>query len=299
MDLDGVRAAGGRVVGALEAAARATGVDFGYLVRTARRESAMNPAAQARTSSAAGLFQFVEQTWLGTLKRHGAAHGYGEYAEMITGSGGRYGTVSAEARRAVLNLRFDPRAAALMAGELTSDSAAYLRGRIGREPTGGELYAAHFLGPAGSARLIQACESNPAASAVSMFPQAAAANRSIFYRSGRPASVSEVYANLMRHHEGAASVSVREIAPDIERPATLPPANQAGSEREPTLSAALARIRAQQAMVVAILSDGGGSSSFGGFFGERSSGSSLTSGYSSRIAAMLSDTGGSREPDSR
>lgn len=277
------------MVGALEAAARATGVDFGYLLRTARRESAMNPAAQARTSSAAGLFQFVEQTWLGTLKRHGAAHGYGEYANMITGSGGRYGAISAEARRAVLNLRFDPRAAALMAGELTSDSAAYLRGRIGREPTGGELYAAHFLGPAGSARLIQACESNPSASAVSMFPQAAAANRSIFYRSGRPASVSEVYANLMRHHEGAASTSVREIAPDIERQAA--PTAQTASEREPTLSAALARIRAQQAMVAAILNDGGGAFS-GGFSGDASR-PDVTRSYGSSLAALLS------APDSR
>ncbi len=285
MDMDGVRSAAGRVTGALERAARATGVDFGYLLRTARRESSLNPAAQARTSSAAGLFQFVEQTWLGTLKRHGAAHGYGRYAEMITQSGGRYGAVSAEARRAVLQLRFDPEAAALMGAELTNDAAAYLRGRIGRQPNGGELYAAHFLGPAGCARLIQACESNPAASAVALFPDAAAANRGIFYRAGRPASVSEVYANLMRHHGADAPESV--TTESAARPPTTPAPSEAEPDaRAPTLAAALARIRAQQAMVSMILGAPGETETGSGRDLQRGA-ASMLSGYSSQIAAML------------
>lgn len=288
MDMDGVRSAAGRVTGALERAARATGVDFGYLLRTARRESSLNPAAQARTSSAAGLFQFVEQTWLGTLKRHGAAHGYGRYAEMITQSGGRYGAVSAEARRAIMQLRFDPEAAALMGAELTNDAAAYLRGRIGRQPSGGELYAAHFLGPAGCARLIQACESNPAASAVALFPDAASANRGIFYRGGRPASVSEVYANLMRHH---GEDGPEPVAPEraVREPiaATTPEA----LARTPTLAAALARIRAQQAMVSMILGSPGDASPGGGADASRGA-ASMLSGYSSQIAAMLHRDGG-------
>jgi hypothetical protein len=83
-----------------------------------------------------------------------------------------------------------------MAGELTSGNAAYIRGRVGRDPTSGELYAAHFLGPHGSARLIQAASTTPQASAASIFPDAAQANPSIFYRSGRPATVRELYANL-------------------------------------------------------------------------------------------------------
>jgi hypothetical protein len=102
-----------------------------------------------------------------------------------------------------MDLRFDPHAASLMAGELTSDHASYLRGRTGRTPTAGELYAAHFLGPQGSARLIEAMQSRPSASAASLFPDAAASNRSIFYRDGRPATVSEVYANLTRASAGA------------------------------------------------------------------------------------------------
>jgi hypothetical protein len=185
-------------------------VDFDFLLKTAKRESSLNPAAQARTSSAAGLFQFVEQTWLSMVKTHGAKHGYGQYSDLIErGSNGRL-SVSGDARRKVLDLRLDATASSLMAGELASDHASYLRGRIGREPTGGELYAAHFLGPVGSAKLIAAHESTPGASAASLFPAAAGANRSIFYAGGAAKSVAEVYANLTRGgSEGGAPVARR------------------------------------------------------------------------------------------
>src|SRR3712207_2509951 len=132
----------------IKKAAERTGVDFSFLLKTARRESSLNPKAKAKTSSAAGLFQFVEQTWLGQLKRHGAKHGYAAMAQMIErGKDGRLRVPDQDARRAVMDLRFDPACSALMAGELASDHAAYLKGRIGREASSGELYAAHFLGP--------------------------------------------------------------------------------------------------------------------------------------------------------
>jgi hypothetical protein len=212
MSVQGIR---GIVEAAIDRAAKATGVDFGFLMKTANRESSFNPKAQASTSSAAGLFQFVEQTWLSTLKQHGARHGYGQYADLISrGSDGRY-RVSGEARKAVMDLRLDPHAASLMAGELTSDHASYLKGRVGRAPTGGELYAAHFLGPQGSARLIEAVQSQPGASAASLFPDAARANRSIFYRDGRAATVGEVYANLTRGGgSGDINPASRELAVD-------------------------------------------------------------------------------------
>jgi hypothetical protein len=188
----------GVVEAAIQRASAATGVDFSFLLGTAHRESNLNPAAKAPTSSAAGLFQFVEQTWLATLKTHGAKYGYARYADLIQPTGdGRYRvTGNGETRQAVMDLRLDPRAASLMAGELTTENAAYLRGRIGRNPTAGELYAAHFLGPDGSARLIQAAQSNPQASAAQLFPTAARSNHSIFYNGGRARTVAEVYANL-------------------------------------------------------------------------------------------------------
>lgn len=202
---------------AIQRASEATGADFGFLMRTAARESGYNPAAHAASSSAAGLFQFVEQTWLGALKRHGAKHGYGGYADLIQEAGdGRLSVPGGDAKKAVLALRLDPRAASLMAGELAGENSTYLKGRVGREPTAGELYVAHFLGPKGSAELIEAAQSRPAASAAALFPDAASANPAIFYRDGRAASVAEVYANLT-HGQGSAPATPTADAPAAPR----------------------------------------------------------------------------------
>lgn len=195
MSIGGIRSA---VQTIIQRASAATGVDSGYLMKTAQRESSFNPAARAATSSAAGLFQFTEQTWLATLKSYGERHGYGAYANQIRqGADGRY-TVAGGARQSVLDLRLDANAASVMAAELTSQNAAYLKGRIGREANAGELYAAHFLGPAGSARLIEAVENQPNSPAAAFFPDAARANPTIFYKGGRAATVKEVYADLVR-----------------------------------------------------------------------------------------------------
>ena len=195
MSISGIRSA---VQTIIQRASAATGVDAGYLMKTAQRESSFNPSARASTSSATGLFQFTEQTWLATVKQFGDRHGYAVYADQIRqNSEGRY-VVSGGSRQAVLDLRLDPTAASVMAGELTLQNAAYLKGRIGREPTQGELYMAHFMGPSGSAKLIDALESQPMAPAANIFPDAARANPTIFYRGGRAATVQEVYANLVR-----------------------------------------------------------------------------------------------------
>jgi len=205
----------GVVEAAIQRASSATGVDFGYLMGAAKRESGYNPNAKAKTSSAAGLFQFVDQTWLSTLKQHGAKYGYARYADLIQqGPSGHYYVSGPEARSTVMDLRLDPHASALMAGELAADHAAYLRGRVGREPTAGELYVAHVLGPQGSAKLIDAVRISPTASAPALFPDAAASNRGIFYRSGRAATVSEVYANLT----AGAGATPGSVAPPADTP---------------------------------------------------------------------------------
>lgn len=221
----------GVVEAAIQSASSATGVDFGFLLGTARRESGYNPSAKAPTSSAAGLYQFTEQTWLAQLKKFGPRHGYARYADMIQmGTDGRYHT-SGDSRATIMDLRMDPRAAALMAGEMTADHASYLRGRVGRDPTAGELYIAHFLGPQGSARLIEAVRSNPGASASAMFPDAAHANRSIFYRDGRAATVGEVYANLTSNPQGGATVRSAPSAPAPDNSAFIQYASARRTDR--------------------------------------------------------------------
>jgi len=184
---------GGDVRGAIARASRKTGVDFDYLLAQARIESSLDPSARAATSSAAGLYQFTRGTWLQTLDRHGAEHGLGWAEAAISG-----GRVADPAMRAqILALRHDPETASLMTAELASDNRVALSARLGREPDAAELYLAHFLGIGGAGQMLDALQADPGRSAALILPQAAAANRPIFYDpSGAPRSVAEMVGHI-------------------------------------------------------------------------------------------------------
>jgi hypothetical protein len=207
-----------QVVAALRQASAATGSDFDYLLGTAMRESSLKPAAHAATSSASGLFQFTQQTWLGMVKQHGAQFGLGSYADTISrGSDGRYHVHDHADRQAILALRNDPKTAALMAGEYAQDTRCQLKGELGRDVCSGELYAAHFLGPAAACKLIRMNQSHPGANAASAFPDAAGSNRSVFYhRNGTAKTVGEVYGWAMKQPALAKSLAgVSQAAPAV------------------------------------------------------------------------------------
>lgn len=195
MTAEAARVSSAIVVAALQKASAATGSDFNYLLGTAIRESSLKPQAQSSTSSAAGLFQFVEQTWYGLVKQYGAKYGLGSYAKAISqGADGHFHANNAQDRQAILSLRTDPQISALMAGEYARETKTAMQGVLGREVCGGELYAAHFLGPDAACRLIHLNGSEPSASAANAFPQAAGANKSVFYHAnGTAKSVREVY----------------------------------------------------------------------------------------------------------
>ena len=201
-----------QISGAISRAAQSTGISFQYLVTTARIESSLNPQAQAATSSAKGLYQFIDQTWLATVKQDGAELGMGQYADAITRSAsGRYEVADPAMRSEILKLRTDPAMSAMMAGALARTNASYLSASTGKVPTEGELYAAHFLGPEGAGRLINAVNSRGDANAATMFPAAAAANRPIFYnRDGSPRSVTEVYDRLTAKFDNTRLALVQE-----------------------------------------------------------------------------------------
>jgi hypothetical protein len=202
--VDSLRA---RVTGAIKQAASTTGASFEYMLATAKMESDFNPTAGASTSSARGLYQFIEQTWLATVKEAGGQLGYGQYADAITKTtSGDYVVVDPTMRRAIMKLRDDPKASSSMAAVLTQSNSFQLTGKIGRRPTDAELYMAHFLGIGGAAKLITSAEETPDTSAVRMFPSAASANRPIFYdRAGQARSVSEVYNVLETRYASAAN----------------------------------------------------------------------------------------------
>ena len=241
MFLDHVNGAGDRINSAIQAASRTTGTSFDFLLRTAARESAFDPTAKASTSSARGLFQFIDTTWLAMVKEDGPRYGLAQYAAAIDKTAnGRY-VVSNPAKRAeILKLRDDPTVSALMAGALASRNSDYLTASIGRPPTSGELYIAHFLGAGGASKLINAA-SNANPVAATLFPAAANANRSIFYdKQGHARLASEVYANLTGRYDVArlgvakvagmsdAPVRAAAITPD---PAATRSSTRAGSAR--------------------------------------------------------------------
>jgi hypothetical protein len=198
--------AGARVAGAIRQASQATGASFNYLLATAQVESGLDPQAGASTSSARSLFQFIEQTWLATMKQSGSALGYGRYAAAITQTAsGRYEVTDPALRNEILKLRNDPTANAVMAGAFTSTNAAELTQQLGRAPSEGELYIAHFLGSGGAARLIGIAASNPTANAAASFAGAARANPSIFHdhATGAARSVAQVRDVLIGRYNAA------------------------------------------------------------------------------------------------
>ena len=208
------------VTSAIRNAATATGTSFSYLLATAKIESDLDPRLTMKSSSATGLFQFIEQTWLGTLKQAGPAFGYGDYANAISrNASGHYSVDNPEMRREIMNLRTDPAANAVMAGALTQHNAAALSRRIGRPPTESELYIAHFLGVGGAGKLIQLAGGNPQTNAAEAFPQAAHANRPIFYdRQGNARSASGVYSEIVRRFRVASDGPAATVASAAAHP---------------------------------------------------------------------------------
>lgn len=185
----------GGVQQAIALASERTGIDFNYLIGQAQVESGMSAGARASTSSARGLYQFIEQSWLGVVKQHGGEHGMGWAADSIKQtSSGRFVVSDPDLRRQILGLRNDPNAASLMAAEHASDNKDALESKLGRDATGTDLYMAHFLGLGGARKFLGAMEANPGRSGAAMFPAAAAANRNVFFaKDGSARSLTEIY----------------------------------------------------------------------------------------------------------
>jgi hypothetical protein len=184
-----------QVVACIQNASASTGMDFSYLMAQAARESSFDPNAKATTSSAHGLYQFVEQTWLSVFKDHGAEYGYGELASKIsTDADGHMVVKDPAVKKQILALRKDPQLSAEMAAEHASDNQAKMEKKLGRPVTGTDLYLAHFLGVQGATNFLRNMKSDPNQSAADLFPAAAEANNRVFYKDdGSAKSLSEVY----------------------------------------------------------------------------------------------------------
>ncbi len=177
-------------------AAHVTGVDPVYMMTLADVESSLSPEAKARTSSAEGLFQFIDRTWLEVVAMHAADYGFTAAAEAIKTVDGDP-VVSDKDREWIMGLRTDPYFSALMAGELIKDVERALFEQGERELAEAELYLAHFLGARSAVRFLEVLDQDPDMKASKLFPKAAKANAGLFMegkgRKRRPVSVAELY----------------------------------------------------------------------------------------------------------
>lgn len=204
----------GRVVAAIKAASDRTGVDFAYLVNKAAQESGFNPVAKAAGSSATGLYQFIDQTWLKTVKENGEAYGLGEMADKIkVGSDGIARVANEADKKAILALRKNPEIAANMAAELAKDNKEALQKSVGGKVGATEMYLAHFLGSGGAADFLSQMKSNPSAKAADILPQAASANKGVFYNkeTGEARSVGDVYKMFAKKFDKTPDLSGMDV----------------------------------------------------------------------------------------
>lgn len=181
------------VIKAIQTASTKSGVDFSYLVKQAKVESNFDTQAKAKTSSATGLYQFIDRTWLSMIDRY--ADTYGLETEGLS-------------KKEILDMRKDPQAASFMAAAFASENEQFLNkhwdGKVGDT----ELYLAHFLGASGAAAFLNARDESPLQPAADVFPKAASANRNVFYdpKTGEARTLHEVYSFFAKKFEGKAPI---------------------------------------------------------------------------------------------
>ncbi len=168
------------------------GVDPRLLMAIADKESSFIASARASTSSATGLFQFIESTWLRAVRDYGPRFGLEREAALLQGIEGSAPPLDAEDRARLLDLRNDPFLSTLMAAAMLRAEQEKLAVRLGRTISSAEVYLVHFLGPAGAEKFLAVLADKPLSSAANLLPMAAKANRPIFFaaRTRKPQSLS-------------------------------------------------------------------------------------------------------------
>lgn len=183
-------------------AAETVGVDPAYMMALADKESSFTPDIKASTSSAEGLFQFIERTWLEVVRDFGPKYGMEFAAASVTSVNGQLTVASESDREWILGLRRNPYLSAVMAAEMLKRDKAKIERRIGRELDRSELYLMHFLGAESAGKLIELVGAKPKQSAPKVFPAAAKANKTLFFAQAkkkvRHLTVAEVYGKLDR-----------------------------------------------------------------------------------------------------
>lgn len=194
--------------GPIRMASDQSGADFTYMMKLAEAESSFVHNAKASTSSATGLYQFIEGTWSYMILNYGTKHGLGDFGAQVETYKDELGRDQARIpnpliRQALLDMRSNPQIAALFSADFQDENkakeACYIDGTVTRT----DLYLAHFLGPSDAVWFITQMQKDAKQSAPDAFPEEANYNQSVFYETKRGAiirdrSLQEVYDNFAR-----------------------------------------------------------------------------------------------------
>lgn len=213
---------------AIRHASKVVGVEFAYMMELVSAESSFITDVEASTSTATGLFQFIDSTWLLMLHAHGAKYGLADLANKIEVTEEAPGKPVADIanpflKKYALGLRTDPRISALMGAEFIKANYEALQANFPkRDITRTDQYLAHFLGAGQAVTFISHLERHGNRAAASTFRSAARSNRNVFYtRSGKARSYQQIYDLFSRKFDTA------EFDPPVPTPTPRPPRRSA------------------------------------------------------------------------
>lgn len=232
-----------RVIAAVQKAAARTGADFSYLMEKASAESGFDAKATSTKSTATGLFQFIESTWLGMVKQYGDKFGLGHLASQIEIKNGRPCVDDCTVKDKILDLRKNPEISALMAGAYSKQNEAYLAAHTDGPVSDADLCLAHFMGAGGAAKFLNARAADGGAIAAKLFPREAHVNKNVFYdrTTHQPRTLDQIYDMFAKKFDSDAATP--SSAPSAEEPSSAKA--EAAVFRAPAPSAAPSRIAVQ------------------------------------------------------
>jgi hypothetical protein len=174
------------VKGLLSSAAEKTGTDPALLAKIVNYESGFNPDARplrkdgSRISSAHGLGQMIDSTWVQMVRSHGEQFGIQGASKMSPSD--------------ALSLRGDAQLQANLTAALTAKNVATGR-RIGGANDDANVYALHNLGDGDGSKFLRALKANPSAAVSSVLPPNVIANNPDLYAGGN-LSVADAYSRM-------------------------------------------------------------------------------------------------------
>lgn len=209
---------------AIRHAGKVVGVEYAYMMELVSAESSFITDVEASTSSATGLFQFIDSTWLLMIHEHGAKYGLADLAHKIDITEDAKGNKRADIsnpflKKYALGLRADPRISALMGAEFIKANYEGLQANFpNRDITRTDQYLAHFLGVGQAVTFISHLERNGSRAAATTFRSAARSNRNVFYtRGGAARSYQQIYDRFSQKFDTA------EFDPPVPIPTPRPP----------------------------------------------------------------------------